>query len=558
VKRRPNVRDDRGIALITVLGISLALSLLVLASTAFALGSQQNARRDQDWHAALAAAQAGVDEYVSRLNREGDYWRYGNPAAPYSATSNVTLPPTPNAAFVGWRPVPSSRQRADFRYEVNNSAFVTEGVVKLRSTGRVGKRTRTVEVDVRRRGFIDYLYFTDYETMDPALYVKGDPALGYDQLSPAEAQVECVKHWYEGRKDEYLDPDGKCVPINFSDRDNLYGPVHTNDALLFCGSPSFHDETSTSWNDTGLRYRINPHCGASTPTFRFAGDPRYQSALELPPSNSAIKRQVDPLYTTTPGCLYVGPTQIELNSSGTMDVDSPWTTNGGPAWCGVGPNLPLPANGVIYVENVPTPADAYTRAAPSRPCSANGNSIGYPIPEDITSYGCQTGDAFVEGTLKGRLTVAAENNVIISNHLEYAGGAAGDDVLGLVANNYVEVYHPVRCNTPGDSSCDLNARGAGRFTDPRISAAILSVNHSFRVQNYAGGTRAGALNITGAIAQRFRGIVGLIGYSGYDKNYVYDARLRYASPPSYLDPVKSAFGVSLFSEPPPAYRFDAP
>lgn len=557
--KRLNLRDDRGIALVTVLGVSLVLSLLVVASTAYAVGSQKNARRDQDWHAALAAAQAGVDEYISRLNRDGNYWRYGNPASPYSAGSAVTLPSPANPAFLGWTDVELSGGRADYRYEVDNRGFLSEGVVKLRSTGRVGKRTRTVEVNVRRRGFIDYLYFTDFETKDPALYVKGDPDDGYDQLSPEEAQEQCALHWYEGRKDQYLDAGGKCVPINFGGRDELNGPMHTNDAFLVCGAPKFNDIASTSWTGNGTRrYRINPYCGAATPTFRFAGDARFQAALDLPPSNSTIKREVDSRYTPTPGCLYVGPTKITLNSNGRMNVENAWTQNGGAAWCGTGSNLPLPANGVIYVANVPSPRDAYTRSGVASACRANGNSIGYPINEDITSYGCRTGDVFIQGSLNGQLTVAAENNVVVTWHLDYANGASGRDILGLVANNYVEVYHPVRCVNPGSAWCNLNANGSSPFRDPRISGALLSVNHSIRVQNYSAGSQLGRLNITGALAQRYRGIVGLINTSGYDKNYVYDPRLRYASPPKFLDPVKSAYGVSLFSEPAPAYRASAP
>ena len=55
-----------------------------------------------------------------------------------------------------------------------------------------------------------------------------------------------------------------------------------------------------------------------------------------------------------------------------------------------------------------------------------------------------------------------------------------------------------------------------------------------------------------AIAQRYRGIVGS-GSSGFAKNYVYDSRLRYASPPKFLDPVQSAYQPSLWSESAPAY-----
>ena len=69
----------------------------------------------------------------------------------------------------------------------------------------------------------------------------------------------------------------------------------------------------------------------------------------------------------------------------------------------------------------------------------------------MTEYSCRHGDAFVEGTLNGRLTVAASNDVVITWHIRYAGD---DDLLGLIGNEFVEVYHPVRDEGPG---VNLNA-----------------------------------------------------------------------------------------------------
>ena len=107
-----------------------------------------------------------------------------------------------------------------------------------------------------------------------------------------------------------------------------------------------------------------------------------------------------------------------------------------------------------------------------------------------------------------------------------------------MANNYVEIYHPtdrdveqpafhiVACDGayqeyPNNSNnwyCNLRLPGATAppCDIPRISAAILSVAHSFRVQNYAYGVDnpLGRHHVNGAIAQKYRGIVGLIGTSG--------------------------------------------
>jgi hypothetical protein len=60
--------------------------------------------------------------------------------------------------------------------------------------------------------------------------------------------------------------------------------------------------------------------------------------------------------------------------------------------------------------------------------------------------------------------------------------------------------------------------------------------------------------VTGAIAQKYRGIVGTFGSSqtGYIKNYAYDDRLKYREPPHFLDPVQTAWRVVRETEQVPA------
>jgi hypothetical protein len=139
------------------------------------------------------------------------------------------------------------------------------------------------------------------------------------------------------------------------------------------------------------------------------------------------------------------------------------------------------------------------------------------------------------------------------DHTKYQGGVAGTDLLGLVANNYVEIFHPVDCTNGNDPSCDLNRKSPNStFTNPIVQAANLSVQHSFIVQHYEAGDDLGTLNVTGVIAQRYRGPVGTFSgpsvYSGYAKNYVYDGRLKYLSPPHFLDPVKASWQAVTWGE----------
>ena len=149
----------------------------------------------------------------------------------------------------------------------------SDGRVKISATGRVGNTERTVYSTLRRRSFLDYLYFTDYETMDPASYT-GSP------FTAAQAQTRCAKHYYgginlqrdvSGRVDYTGDSDSNgayCTEINFISADLINGPLHTNDAFLVCGSPHFNGETSTSWSgQSGVRYRTNGGCSPNSPIF---------------------------------------------------------------------------------------------------------------------------------------------------------------------------------------------------------------------------------------------------------------------------------------------------
>lgn len=526
-------RGDDGMALITVMLAAVVMLLLATAAVAYGTGSQNLSRRDQDWNASLAAAEAGVDDYLFRLAENDTYYLY-------SATNP---PPTANGAFTGFVPVPGPANGSTFRYTPDISKLSVDGTIRLTSTGRVRGVERTVDVTLRRRNFLDYLYYTKYETLDPDLY-NGNP---YDT---DEAENYCAKYYYEGRN-------SNCVNITFFSRDVVNGPLHTNDALLICGTPQFKGATSTSWSGSGGK-RWRDGCPTSSPFFANPGDPKLLAPLEMPPSNSAIKSETGP---GTQGCRYSGPTSITLHGNGQMTVDSKWTTAGtvGPASCpinggGGAPGTgPLPANGVIYVQNV-------TSGGPNCPYTVNGrrHPLGYPISNDITRYGCRDGDAFVEGTLNGQLTVAAENDVVITDDLTYQGGLTGTDLLGLVANNNVEVYHPVRCSSGSSSSCNLDVdpgqSGKQTLEDLQIHAAILSVKHSFVVQNYNIGDadEMGDLKVRGAIAQKYRGPVGTFSgnnpVTGYEKDYVYDNRLKYLSPPKFLDPVQSAWGVATWAE----------
>ena len=553
LRRIAHVREsgENGLALVMVLCVTMVLTLATVAGASYALRQLQQVGRDQNWSAALAAAQAGVDDYVSKLNRDSTYWMYGA-ASNYSGTSTF-IGSGGNTAFSNWTAMPNGTAvRGYFRYDINNSLYNQRGIIKIRSTGKVGSSTRTVEAQLRRGSFIDFLYFTDLETQDPALY------------SPSSTW-KCDQYFYAGRS-------SSCTNIQFAPGDVIDGPAHSNDAMLMCvgtgtGVPAgtygpwFTGKVTTNYTPTSgtNRWRRATASGCDTNTSRIplfsVAPPAGPVKLDMPPSNSALKSETNPALTAPnpTGCLYTGPTSITMRADGKLDIVSPLTKSPHPVTgCAKGTGVSLPPNGVIYVRNAPATADTYGTAGPSTCPTDNG--LGYPIANDYMAvYSCKAGDAFVQGTLDGRLTIAAENNVVVVEDTRYAyrvdSTRAQDDILGLIATNDVQVYHPVSKSGTSTYTNLANTQTANL----KLDAAILSVQHSFRVQNYQYGASLGTLYVFGAIAQKYRGIVGQNGSTGFLKAYVYDKRLQWDSPPKFLNPIQSAFSPTQWSELTPAY-----
>jgi hypothetical protein len=572
-------RDENGVALVMVLGVGAVLALLTVAAIAIALGSARSARIDQDWNAALSAAYAGVEEYQSRLAADPTYGRFGNPAAPYSVSSAsaISLPTgaAANPAFGlgaagSWAAVPGSGGTAGYRYEVDVADFDTTGGISLRSTGRVGAQTRTVVAELKVNSFLDYLYFTDYEVQDPA-------------GTGASNEAACTQYAYAGRDDS-----DNCGEISFDRDDVLKGPVHSNDRIRSCGA-RFDGPVTTAYSAPAgqLLYSIEDsngnrgdNCVAST--FSPASGPTTVGAVVMPATNAAMKQETRSDVTTPAGCLFTGPTRITFNTDGTVTVRSPWTrktritgdpASGGsaPAACGVpgatglgsraGSTFTVPANNVIYVQDVPgvsgdpnfwatdefpTVQAATGSGTTALTCtgaddSSRGNGIGFPIRNEAAGsadYKCTVGDAFVQGVLRGSVTVATSHFLYVTGDITLAN--TNRDMLGLVGNDAVLVWNPV--NGAGGSIMPEAVRG-----DRKIYAAILSVSHTFKVQNQTQGGDRGTLTVVGAIAQKFRGVVRS-GSNGYLKDYSYDARFTTRTPPKFLLPVSTSYAVTLWIE----------
>lgn len=168
------------------------------------------------------------------------------------------------------------------------------------------------------------------------------------------------------------------------------------------------------------------------------------------------------------------------------------------------------------------------------------------------------------GEVHGQVTVGAENDIYIAHHLTY-GDTSPDspDLTGLIANNNIYVYRPVSSDTSSLNAVGPNIPpfnqlgsanpfgGYARFDDPQVHAAMLALNRSISVQNFNRGQDQGTLHVNGVMGQRFRGPVAVLtsgGIRGYLKDYEYDWRLRYLSPPHFLEPERTPWERRRWAE----------
>ncbi len=532
------ISDEGGFTLAVAMGILLIASIVSIAAFQAARGDIVPSGENSDRKVAFAAAESGVAWYQTKLGADPDYWQKcdtGTSGSP--AVADPVNQPGVTGGARRWKVVSGTgTSTADFSVAVlpaaGNSTCLTtdpasmlsqtDGTFRIRSTGRYHGKLRSIISTFRRARFLDFLYFTDYETLDPSV----------NGASPSCGQYRAQR------------PAG-CTVIQFAGTDKVNGPLHTNDDLIYCGTPTFGRNSTEKIEVSGppVGYAKNASCGAGgTPNF-VGTFKASQPALQMPPTNAAIKSLTTPGTTGTSGYLLTGTQYIRFLGNGSMVLDTP---GGDPQ------TVTLPPNGVIYVKD--------------GGCSA-GTTPG------ATGYtdgpGCA--NVYVSGTADKSITIASERDIILAPTLatlstvvadQFNPATAGDSALpasndadlkaagtfdpvthqitggvqiGLIADNFVRVYHRI---TSGGTL-------ASGVRNVRVDAAILSLQHSFIVDNWGFAPSPGTLNVNGAIAQRFRGPVGTGSgaaiSTGYVKDYWYDNRLRYRSPPYFLDPVNSGW-----------------
>jgi Tfp pilus assembly protein PilX len=537
-----HARSERGFSMFIVIMAMLVTSMFVAAGFAAANGDLHVSGDSRDRKVAYAAAEAGLNFYESRLNQDTDYWTHcANVPKPTGTDPNpvnkVWDGKNPPADPRNWRSVTSSPGQYTIEIlpaagnidkstgkpytdciegDQNSVLDKKTGTFRLRITGRANPSSRvkrSIIATFKRKGFLDYLWFTYYEDLDPAAMST--------TTARTNANTYCANR-FRWQRPAAGAPAGACTEIQWITGDGVAGPVHSNDSLYICNQPAFgrldpnDDKIEVSPATNGL-----VAASGCTQSAKIQGIWKPGADVIEPPADDQDLEGI----AQTGGKLYTGRTIIYLTGD-TMTVREA----NGSVTTGV-----KPANGVVYVKTgTGTPA-----------CVTQ-----YPVDTDYSDQ-ATCGNVYVSGTYSRSLTIAADNDVIIAptaggniNTTTTAGESireqnGSDAVLGLIANRFVRVAHEVVRGTDssGRATC-ANLAGDWKGADVRVDAAILALQHSWIVDNYSCGAAAGKLTVFGAIAQFYRGPVGTGSHAtGFLKDYQYDDRLKYRSPPYFLSPV---------------------
>jgi hypothetical protein len=509
--------------MIVTLGVMLVTSVLLVGAFAVADGDIHLSHEDANQKQAYYAALAGVQAYEQKLQANPDYWETcesptGTVLEEAGEHWEVTVLPASTAPS-GTTECSVSNPFATVIESGGSSALSNTFRIKstgyAKTTGYSGSAKRSIVATFKVSGFLDYLYYTNYEQGDP--HVFGTP-------------TECEGKYYS----EWSGKLG-CAEIQFTTGDEVNGPMHTNDAADVNGGATFGRKEHSPSDVVEINGGTHPSegCGEGVTAKYYTATKCFTkgSSLVPPESDSSLEAYVKEADE------FEGQTHLELKGSLGKIAVTRFNKEGKE----VKETIAWPSNGLIYVKQ-----------------TSSGCNYAYePTSSDTSSTneaekGC--GNVFVTGTYASSLTVAGEGEVIINGSLyptsvegKLGEKPSGATVLGLIASKYVRVYHP--CGGGGGGG-----NGAGSLENPWIYAAILSTAHSFIVDNYNCGSELGKLHVYGAIAQNYRGAVGTGGgggITGYYKDYKYDDRLAAAEPPYYLAPLKAGWKIGRETAPEP-------
>jgi hypothetical protein len=396
-----------------VIAISVMLITSLLVAGAF-VATQQDvglSHLDTTQKEAYYAALAGVQEFEYQMQVNPNYWQT-------CAKTTNTLPQEPGSSYkLKILPAAGSSECSTSNpiASVIESAGSAAQTFRIESVGTAGKHPEehhTIIATFKVTGFLNFIYYTNHEDEDPSLY---------------NASKACSE------PNTFYPNTSGCELIQFATGDSINGPVHTNDAVCVGGSASFGLSGHKPPDVVEFYRGLNANCNG-TGTYYTATKSYIKGELLAPPtSDSSLEVYAKPEDT------FSGVTELVLEgATNEIDVTNAAINNGKPE------KEPWPSNGLIYVKQSTGGACDYT----------------YKPYESDNSYEATSetdcGNVYVRGSYNEPLTIGSADDVIINGEIYPSGqrekAPTGTATLGLIANNFVRVYHPVREGYEGTAS----------------------------------------------------------------------------------------------------------
>lgn len=563
--RLPRIRpgsvpsDERGIALVMVLLLAMALSALLVGASLVAMNAGLIRRYSERLAAVDDAALAGVEEARSSLNGNSALY----PATGYATLENgVPVRDAANNVIPGltrWTWAGPSGVSSG-QYGVFGSIV---SLVRDQQGVQVVRR-----LEVNQESFAKYAYFTDFE------------------------------------------PSGIC----FGGGDQIFGPVHSNDDLcIYASGARFFDLVRTAGTISGAQYGIfsaGYQTGVNTiplPTIAALTKLQAQAALggmsftgSTAGGTGQARTRIEFVAvdlngdgdTTDDDEGFIKIYQATAGNEGYVVASRPASildaVNCGDIKQGIGahgatPNFIATADhpnsgghakqaslndntARCYLGGDNTLTNGFAATTPGgrggwvpwggavdpRLTAVKGAEAAYlhPITRSLNpnfkGVIYVAGKVAISGTVRARVTLAASGDIIIADNLRQATDPSVgtcNDIVGIVGGGDIMVADNL-INAP------VNVQGSSWKTmrpvgnqDEYIHAVLLTLN-VFRVQNHDTGPTnrescgattwgRGCLQLTGGIIQRQRGPVGTTAGTGNLKRYSYNA-CAYTDPPPYF------------------------
>lgn len=470
------IKREDGFSLIYVFVFIILLGIFAVAAVHFINTSMNFFTKSVESENSIYYAEAGLNRYLYFLNanRSVDFWE----TEEGRELENIDIP----------------FEKGFYRITVippgSNNPNVT-----VQSTGWVtGGRSVTVQGELTKSRFTDYVYGTNIEELD----VKDNPEIW----------------WGTG--------------------DVVNGDLHTNGTLHIQGRPVFNGKVTYSG---GLEVRQG-----SKPVYRY-GAPKKVAEVAFPDDNKDIAD-----IAAANGYVFEGRTCIMVDGD-KLKI----RVGDGPVQ-----EMPLPPNGVIHVKAKDETAigkfniDAanvfisgeldgrLTIVADENIYITGYDPTDWRDPSNFTRNDITGGIVYKDDPLSGNsedmLGLIAAKNVEIL-HSGWPSETGGWPDIEVTTDRQYDPYwrrwvEVIETRIINDVSID----------NINIHAAIFVHQGSFGFEQYDLGQKRETINFVGSMFQNRRGPVGTFNSSsgaqmtGYSKNYNYDPRMKRYSPPHFVMP----------------------